>query len=90
MFLLSQDQNPATDLVELHLEFFSLFLFLEALTHISPFGGMISAISYFKPQSVSVSTVSLAVITYVLSELMAFVIPERGIIGRQLIPTHSM
>jgi hypothetical protein len=46
-------------------------------TGLSLFGGAISAIYYFKPQTVSVSTVFLAVITYMLGELMAFVIPRK-------------
>jgi len=53
---------------------------------LSLFGGTISAIYYFKPQTVSVSTVFLAVITYMLGEFMAFVIPRKGIIGRWLNP----
>ena len=61
------------------------------LTHmtgigLSLFGGTISGIYYFKPQTVSVSTVFLAVITYMLGELMAFIIPRKGIIGRWLNP----
>ncbi|PMD19683.1 peptide transporter MTD1 [Hyaloscypha hepaticicola] len=55
-------------------------------TGLSLFGGTISAIYYFKPQTVSVSTVFLAVITYMLGELMAFIIPKKGIIGRWLNP----
>jgi OPT oligopeptide transporter protein len=62
-----------------------------ALTHLagtglSLFGGTISAIYYFKPQAVSVSTVFLAVITYMLGELMAVAIPRKGIIGRWFNP----
>jgi hypothetical protein len=53
---------------------------------LSLFGGTISAIYYFKPQTVSASTVFLAVITYMLGEFMAFVIPREGIIGCWLNP----
>jgi hypothetical protein len=47
-------------------------------------GGTISAIYYFKPQTAIVSTVFLAVITYMLGELMSIALPRKGIIGRWL------
>ena len=53
---------------------------------LSLFGGTISAIYYFKPQTVVVSVVFLAVISYILGEFLAFVIPRRGRIGRWLNP----
>lgn len=53
---------------------------------LSLFGGTISAIYYFKPQTVSVSTVFLAVLTYILGEGMALLIPRWGPIGRFLNP----
>ena len=53
---------------------------------LSLFGGTISAIYYFKPQTVVVSTVFLAVITFILGELMSFIIPRKGFIGRWFNP----
>lgn len=53
---------------------------------LSLFGGVIGAIYYFKPQTVSISSVFLAIITYVLGEFMAWVIPRKGWIGRWLNP----
>lgn len=53
---------------------------------LSVFGGTISAIYYFKPQTVIVSTVFLAVISYLLGEGMSLIIPRRGFIGRLLNP----
>jgi len=50
------------------------------------FGGTISAIYYFKPQTVSVSIVFLAVISFLLGEAMSKFIPRRGRIGRFLNP----
>jgi hypothetical protein len=47
-------------------------------------GGTISAIYYFKPQTAIVSTVFLAVITYMLGELISIALPRKGIIGRWL------
>ncbi len=64
----------------------NLMLTYIAGTGLSLFGGKISAIYYFKPQTISVSTVFLAVITYMLGELMAIFIPRNGIIGRWLNP----
>lgn len=53
---------------------------------LSAFGGTISAIYYFKPQSVIVSTVFLAVIAWLLGEALALAIPRKGAIGRFLNP----
>ncbi|OKL57025.1 hypothetical protein UA08_07344 [Talaromyces atroroseus] len=53
---------------------------------LSVFGGVISAIYYFKPQTVLVSTVFLAVLAYLLGEGLSLIIPRRGIIGRWLNP----
>lgn len=50
------------------------------------FGGTISAIYYFKPQTVLVSTVFLAVISYLLGKGLELIIPRRGFIGRWLNP----
>ncbi|OJJ49265.1 hypothetical protein ASPZODRAFT_60723 [Penicilliopsis zonata CBS 506.65] len=50
------------------------------------FGGTISSIYYFKPQTVVVSTVFVAVIAYLMGEGMAMVIPRKGAIGRWLNP----
>ena len=47
---------------------------------------MIAAIYYFKPQTIAVSTVFLAVISYILGEFMAFIIPKHGWIGRWFNP----
>ncbi|KAF2398970.1 oligopeptide transporter [Trichodelitschia bisporula] len=53
---------------------------------LSTFGGTLGTIYYFKPQTISVSTVFLAVISYCLGELMAFLIPRKGLIGRWFNP----
>ncbi|KAJ5738648.1 hypothetical protein N7493_001803 [Penicillium malachiteum] len=50
------------------------------------FGGVISSIYYFKPQTVTVSTVFVAVLAYLLGEGMAFIIPRKGWIGKWLNP----
>jgi hypothetical protein len=46
---------------------------------LSTFGGTLATIYYFKPQTVVVSTVFLAVVSYVLGELMSIIIPRKGI-----------
>ncbi|KZV71079.1 OPT superfamily oligopeptide transporter [Peniophora sp. CONT] len=46
---------------------------------LSAFGGVLAEIYYFKPQTVLVSTMFLAIIAYVLGTFMEFVIPSRGI-----------
>jgi hypothetical protein len=48
---------------------------------LSIFGGVLATIYYFKPQSVTISTIFLAVISYVLGEFFAKIIPRRGLIG---------
>lgn len=53
---------------------------------LSTFGGSLATIYYFKPQTVSVSTVFLGVISYVLGEAMSVFIPRKGAIGRFLNP----
>ena len=53
---------------------------------LSLFGGTISSIYFFKPTPIIVSVVFVAVISYVLGEFLAFVIPRRGWIGRWLNP----
>lgn len=50
------------------------------------FGGTISAIYYFKPQTIIVSVVFIAVISYLLGEAMAYAIPRKGWLGRLLNP----
>lgn len=50
------------------------------------FGGVISSIYYFKPQTVVVSTVFLAVLAYLLGEGLAIIIPRKGLIGKWLNP----
>lgn len=53
---------------------------------LSTFGGTISAIYYFKPQTIIVSVVFVAVISYILGEAMSLLIPRKGAIGRFLNP----
>lgn len=55
-------------------------------TGLSIFGGVLSAIYYFKPQEISLSPVFLAVLAYLLGEAMSLFIPRRGRIGRFLNP----
>ena len=47
---------------------------------------MLATIYYFKPQTVYVSVIFLCVISYVLGELMATIIPKTGFIGRWFNP----
>ncbi|KAF4613761.1 hypothetical protein D9613_007594 [Agrocybe pediades] len=53
---------------------------------LSAFGGVLAEIYYFKPQTVLVSTMFLAIISYVLGIAMEAVMPKRGILGRILNP----
>jgi hypothetical protein len=53
---------------------------------LSTFGGSLATIYYFKPQTVTVSTVFLGVISYVLGEAMAAFIPRKTFVGRFLNP----
>ncbi|KAI0049000.1 OPT oligopeptide transporter [Auriscalpium vulgare] len=46
---------------------------------LSAFGGVLAEIYYFKPQTVLVSTMFLAIISYVLGIFMEYAIPTRGI-----------
>ncbi|OJA14928.1 hypothetical protein AZE42_10911, partial [Rhizopogon vesiculosus] len=55
--------------------FRSLFLGLG----LSAFGGVLAEIYYFKPQTVGVSLMFLAIISYVLGVFMETVIPRRGL-----------
>ncbi|KAJ5553733.1 hypothetical protein N7494_003111 [Penicillium frequentans] len=50
------------------------------------FGGTISSIYYFKPQTVAVSTVFVAVLAYLLGEGLSMVIPRKGWIGKWFNP----
>lgn len=53
---------------------------------LSTFGAALATIFLFKPQSVSVSVIFLTVISYVLGNGMAAVLPSKGKIGRWLNP----
>jgi hypothetical protein len=53
---------------------------------LSTFGGCLATIYYFKPQTALVSQVFLAVVSYVIGEAMAKVIPRSGWIGRLFNP----
>ncbi|GAB7362576.1 hypothetical protein MBLNU230_g2891t1 [Neophaeotheca triangularis] len=53
---------------------------------LSCFGGALATIYQFKPQTVAVSAVFLAVVGYVIGEFLALTIPRRGLIGRWLNP----
>lgn len=53
---------------------------------LSVFGGVLSGIYYFKPQTVTLPTVFLAVIAFLLGEAMSLGIPRRGRFGKFLNP----
>jgi OPT oligopeptide transporter protein len=53
---------------------------------LSLFGSTLATIYYFKPQTVYVSVIFLAVISYVLGQAMATVLPRTGFLGRLLNP----
>ncbi|KAL1627518.1 hypothetical protein SLS56_006342 [Neofusicoccum ribis] len=53
---------------------------------LSIFGSVLQEIFYFKPQTIYVSNVFLAVIAYVLGEFMSVAIPQKGVVGRFLNP----
>jgi hypothetical protein len=53
---------------------------------LSIFGGILSTIYYFKPQQVVISVVFLGVISFVLGEAMALILPKGGFLGRLLNP----
>jgi OPT oligopeptide transporter protein len=53
---------------------------------LSAFGGALSTIYYFKPQTLVVSTIFLGVISYVLGEIMSHALPRKGILGALLNP----
>ncbi|KII92275.1 hypothetical protein PLICRDRAFT_50693 [Plicaturopsis crispa FD-325 SS-3] len=53
---------------------------------LSAFGGVLAEIYYFKPQTVGVSTLFLAIIAYVLGLAFETLIPRKGVLGRFLNP----
>jgi hypothetical protein len=53
---------------------------------LSVFGGTVTTINTFKPQSVHIHLVFVAVITYILGTALATIIPRKGAIGRMLNP----
>jgi hypothetical protein len=53
---------------------------------LSAFGGVLSTIYYFKPQTMTVSAIFLGVVSYILGEAMSHLIPRIGFIGRWLNP----
>ena len=53
---------------------------------LSTFGGTLATIYYFKPQTVFVSVIFLAIISYVMGEAMALIIPRKGWIGKWFNP----
>ena len=57
-------------------------MFVSAGCGLSIFGSVLQEIYYFKPQVIYVSVVFLTVISYVLGEAMALLIPRRGSVGR--------
>ncbi|KAL6251444.1 hypothetical protein RBB50_001653 [Rhinocladiella similis] len=52
----------------------------------SVFGGVLSGIYYFKPQTVTLTPVLLAILSYIVGEAMATMIPRKGRIGMLLNP----
>lgn len=53
---------------------------------LSLFGSILATIYYFKPQTVFVSVIFLCIISYILGEAMAKIIPSTGFIGRWFNP----
>jgi OPT oligopeptide transporter protein len=53
---------------------------------LSAFGGVLSTIYYFKPQTMTVSAIFLGVVSYILGEAMSHLIPRIGFMGRWLNP----
>lgn len=53
---------------------------------LSLFSSVLATIFIFKPQQIFVSTVFLAIISYVLGVFMEVMIPRAGILGRLLNP----
>ncbi|KXS98172.1 hypothetical protein AC578_6407 [Pseudocercospora eumusae] len=53
---------------------------------LSVFGGVLSGIYYFKPQTIVLPAVFLAVMAFLLGETMSLIIPRKGRIGRFLNP----
>jgi hypothetical protein len=53
---------------------------------LSTFGAILATIYHFKPQVVNVSTVFLAVVSYILGEFMSVAIPRKTFMGRFLNP----
>jgi hypothetical protein len=78
-------QNLVPGYVEPILKLLDIILTLPGIG-LSTFGGILATIYYFKPQTVVVSTIFLAVVAYVLGELMSHLLPSRGFIGKLLNP----
>ncbi|KJA26235.1 hypothetical protein HYPSUDRAFT_307929 [Hypholoma sublateritium FD-334 SS-4] len=80
--VLESERDIATHVVSLHddptLNCWTIRAFLIGLG-LSTFGGVLAEIYYFKPQTVSVSTMFLAIISYVLGVAWENLIPSRGI-----------
>ena len=57
-------------------------------TGLSLFGSTLATIYYFKPQTVYVSVIFLTIISFILGEAMARLIPRKGWVGRWFNP-HS-
>ena len=53
---------------------------------LSIFGGVLSGIYYFKPQTIVLPPVLLAVLAFLLGEAMSLIIPRQGRIGKFLNP----
>lgn len=53
---------------------------------LSLFSSVLATIYTFKPQQLSVSVIFLAVISYALGEIMALVLPRKGVVGKWLNP----
>ncbi|MCJ1411801.1 hypothetical protein MMC19_005893 [Ptychographa xylographoides] len=76
--ILSVDDDPTLNAWTFRMWFLGLGLSL--------FGSVLATIYYFKPQTVFVSVIFLAVVSYVLGELMEKIIPKSGFIGRWFNP----
>ncbi|KAF8169760.1 OPT oligopeptide transporter protein-domain-containing protein [Pholiota molesta] len=80
--VLENERDIATHVISVHddpsLNPWTLRAFIIGIG-LSAFGGVLAEIYYFKPQTVSVSTMFLAIISYVLGIAMETFIPSRGI-----------
>ncbi|KDR78980.1 hypothetical protein GALMADRAFT_224231 [Galerina marginata CBS 339.88] len=80
--VLENERDIATHVITLHddptLNPWTLRAFIIGIG-LSAFGGVLAEIYYFKPQTVLVSTMFLAIISYVLGIAMETAIPSRGI-----------